>query len=123
MAPFVTQPRDPVRSLKVATLVLSTVSFAAFSLGMALLLTWRANTGGVTPLGVALLGAGIFGLTLCVLMQLLHVRSANHTALDRIRLVEARLKNDRDMAILAGPAPSSASTAHALGTSKLSSAA
>ena len=83
------------------------------------------KAGGVVPLGEALLGAGIFGLTLCVLMQLLHIRSANHAALDRIGLVETRLQNDREMAILAGPAPTSAPTAdrRGLGTSKRSSTA
>jgi hypothetical protein len=124
LASRVAQSRDRGQYLRVATLVLSSISFAAFSLGIGLLFTSRGYIAAVLPPGIALLGAGIFGLTLCVLMQLLHIRSANHAALDRICLVETRLQNDREIAILAGPTATAAPTGRrGLGTSKQSRAA
>jgi hypothetical protein len=92
----------------VATIIISGISFAAFTVGIALTLAAHDPAGDAARLAAALVAGGIFALALCVLMQALCARSTSRAALDRIRRVEERLQNDRQWALLASSAPPAA---------------
>ncbi|MEX2138751.1 MAG: hypothetical protein WD894_05780 [Pirellulales bacterium] len=57
----------------------------------------------VTRLGVPLMLIGLFGLAVGVLLQLHHMRRDSRVALDRMRLLDLRLQEYRQAALLVGP--------------------
>jgi len=88
-----------------ASLAALALGVGAFCYGVASAASWVDVSGTVSGFGVPLMLVGLFGLMLGLLIQVLSISRASSAAVDRMRLVELRLQEYRQAALLVSPAP------------------
>jgi hypothetical protein len=114
--------RPKWRKASLAALVLG---IGAFGVGVASAAAFVDVSGTISRIGIPLMLVGLFGLLLGLLIQVLSISRASSAAVDRMRLVELRLQEYRQAALLVGPAPHVGGAQHAdrLGRANASSIA
>lgn len=103
-------------SWRKTSLAALTLGVAAFGYGVASAISLIDTSGTLSRFGVPLMLVGLFGLVLGLLIQVLSISRASSAAVDRMRLVELRLQEYRQAALLVSPVSqvgtSQVSTAH-----------
>ena len=112
--------RAPRRGGRWLSLTVIGAGAIAFCYGIAVAASLFQSAAAVTRLGVPLMLAGLFGLVFDLLLQVIAMRRESRSAVDRMHLVELRLREYRQAALLVGRAEHN--TAHALRAPKLSRA-
>jgi hypothetical protein len=96
-----------------ASLFALALGVAAFGYGVASAVSLIDNSGTVSRFGVPLMLIGLFGLVLGLLIQVLSISRASSAAVDRMRLVELRLQEYRQAALLVSPVSQVGASHHA----------
>jgi hypothetical protein len=90
-------------SWRKASLAALALGVGAFCYGVATAASLVDVSGTVSRFGVPLMLIGLFGLVLGLLIQVLSISRASSAAVDRMRLVELRLQEYRQAALLVSP--------------------
>jgi hypothetical protein len=96
-----------------ASLAALAIGIAAFCYGVASAVSLLDASASVSRFGVPLMLIGLFGLVLGLLIQVLSISRASSAAVDRMRLVELRLQEYRQAALLVAPATHIGTSLHA----------
>jgi hypothetical protein len=89
------------------------LGIAAFGYGVASAVSLIDTSGTLSRFGVPLMLIGLFGLVLGLLIQVLSISRASSAAVDRMRLVELRLQEYRQAALLVSPVSQVGAAHHA----------
>jgi hypothetical protein len=88
-----------------ASLAALALGIGAFCYGIATAASLVDVSGTMSRFGVPLMLVGLFGLVLGLLIQVLSISRSSSAAVDRMRLVELRLQEYRQAALLVSPLP------------------